>query len=85
MKVFLSRSIYDDPGKIRRIIKELESEGHIVYDGVVEYRKRGGTMDLIRECDLVLVVPCLTPEVKNEYVYARSIGKKTRILRRIVK
>ena len=96
MRIFLSRSIYDSEDKIVSIIKELETEGHFVYDGVKVYQaaaKRGADDEAacqecfrcIDECDLCLIVPCFTPGVQAEYAYAKRTGKKRRILRRILR
>ena len=39
MKIFLSRSIYDDEARIEQIKKWYETQGHIVIDGVEYYNE----------------------------------------------
>jgi len=96
MKVYVSRSIYDDAGKIKKIIAELKAKGHEVTDGVRVYRSakgRGKSDEEAMEscfrkmdhCDFVLFVPTFTPGVREEYKAAVSLKKRREISRRIVK
>ena len=90
MRIYLSRSIYDDPKKIQKIIRELEEEGNLVHDGVKVYEELGGDTGKLLEfiekrSDLVIFIPTFTPGVRAEYEYVKKIGKPYKISRRIVR
>jgi len=95
MRIYLSRSIYDDKDKIQKIKKSLGNSNDII-DGVEFFEnalRETSNRDKafkrclkeMEKCDLIVFVPCFTPGVLEEYTYARKQRLNYKILRRIVR